>query len=155
MSRDEVALLLFKPPGEINFKIFSHLYILLCIICCFYIAWPIQQCRLKSQLCAVGGEDPETHRKAAALPWSTDHSSRESRPMITNLVVMAVTIEKVKRKPFILLGPLRGSSVWALKGLSDSEVIIACVEEGTRARAAGIIHVPSRSCLCIPEPRTL
>lgn len=65
--------------------------------------------------------------KLLPLPWSTGHSSRESRPMITNLVVMTVTTEKVqKRKPFILLVLGEAPRVWALKGLSDSEVIIAC-----------------------------
>lgn len=40
---------------------------------------------------------------------------------------MDVTIEKVqRRKPFIFLVPGEAPQVWALKGLSDSEVIGAC-----------------------------
>ena len=40
---------------------------------------------------------------------------------------MNVTTERVqRRKPFIFLVPGEAPRVWALKGLSDSEVIGAC-----------------------------
>ena len=75
----------------------------------------------------MGGKDPEIHRKATAFtmeyrPFQQRKQTYDNEPSCDDCYHR----ESAEKEAIHSSGPWRGSSVWALKGLSDSEVIIAC-----------------------------